>query len=142
MKTINSKAKNILWILFVTFIILIAGLNIYQLWNINFEKVGQHDENCDCEEHENYLVLRNIEIFTNDLYRTHLKITIEDMFMNEENIETANAIIYFDKELIQYSIELILKANNQISDERIIFLKDNLNKTFANVVLYINGKIK
>ena len=71
----------------------------------------------------------------------HLVQFTESTFTDEEGIESADAIVSYDEETEQYSIELSLKTNGEVSGEQIELYKNILSKTYAEVVLVVDGSV-
>ncbi len=74
-------------------------------------------------------------------YCDHLAQTTENMFTDEEGIEWADATVSYDEGTKQYSIELSLKTNGKVDSEKIEDYKIYLSKTYADVVLIIDGEV-
>lgn len=71
-------------------------------------------------------------------YCVHLAQTTENMFAEEDGIESADAMVSYDEVTEQYSIELSLKTNGKVDSEKIEDYKIYLSKTYADVVLIID----
>ena len=71
----------------------------------------------------------------------HLVQFTESTFTDEEGIESADAIVSYDEGTEQYSIELSLKTNGEVSGEQIELYKNILSKTYAEVVLVVDGSV-
>ena len=71
----------------------------------------------------------------------HLIQFTESMFTDEEGIESADAIVSYDEGTEQYSIELSLKTNGKVDSEKIEEYKTYLSKTYADVILIIDGEV-
>lgn len=67
--------------------------------------------------------------------------TTESMFKDEDGIESAEATVSCDEGIEQYSIELSLKTNGNVNSEKIEDYKTCLNKTYADVMLIIDGEV-
>ena len=65
----------------------------------------------------------------------------ENMFTDEDGIESAEAIVSYDEGTEQYSIELSLKTNGKVDSEKIEEYKTYLSKTYADVILIIDGEV-
>ena len=65
----------------------------------------------------------------------------ENMFTDEDGIESAEAIVSYDEGTEWYSIELSLKTNGKVDSEKIEEYKTYLSKTYADVILIIDGKV-
>ena len=65
----------------------------------------------------------------------------ESTFTDEEGIESADAIVSYDEETEQYSIELSLKTNGKVDSEKIEEYKTYLSKTYADVILIFDGEV-
>ena len=65
----------------------------------------------------------------------------ENMFTDEDGIESAEAIVSYDEGTEWYSIELSLKTNGKVDSEKIEEYKTCLSKTYADVILIIDGKV-
>lgn len=63
------------------------------------------------------------------------------MFADEDGIESADAIVSYDEGTEQYSIELIIETNGEVSGEQIELYKNILSKTYAEVVLMVDGSV-
>ena len=73
-------------------------------------------------------------------YCDHLAQTTENVFVDEDEIESADATISYDEGTEQYSIELSLKTNGKVDREKIEVYKTYLSKTYADVILIIDGE--
>ena len=71
----------------------------------------------------------------------HLVQFTESTFTDEEGIESADAIVSYDEGTEQYSIELSLKTNDKVDSEKIEEYKTYLGKTYADVILIIDGEV-
>ena len=71
-------------------------------------------------------------------YCEYLAKNTENMFTDEDGIESADAIVSYDEGTEQYSIELSLKTNGEVSGEQIELYKNILSKTYAEVVLVVD----
>lgn len=71
----------------------------------------------------------------------HLVQFTESTFTDEEGIESAGAIVSYDEGTEQYSIELSLKTNGKVDSEKIEEYKTYLSKTYADVILIIDGEV-
>ena len=71
-------------------------------------------------------------------YCDHLAQTTENMFAEEDGIESADAMVSYDEGTEQYSIELSLKTNGKVDSEKIEDYKIYLSKTYADMVLIID----
>ena len=74
-------------------------------------------------------------------YCEYLAKNTENMFTDEDGIESADAIVSYDEGTEQYSIELSLKTNGEVSGEQIELYKNILSKTYAEVVLVVDGSL-
>ena len=74
-------------------------------------------------------------------YCEYLAMNMENMFTDEDGIESADAIVSYDEGTEQYSIELSLKTNGEVSGEQIELYKNILSKTYAEVVLVVDGSV-
>ena len=74
-------------------------------------------------------------------YCEYLAKNTENMFTDEDGIESADAIVSYDEGTEQYSIELSLKTNGEVSGEQIELYKNILTKTYAEVVLVVDGSV-
>lgn len=74
-------------------------------------------------------------------YCDHLAQTTENMFADEDGIGSADATVSYDEGTEQYSIELLLKTNGKVDSEKIEDYKICLIKTYADVILIIDGEI-
>lgn len=75
-------------------------------------------------------------------YSEHLSQKVEDDFTGINGVELANAIVSYDKSQKQYSIELLLITDEEISEEQVELYKSVLTKTFVDVKLTINGVLR
>ncbi len=71
----------------------------------------------------------------------HLVQFTESTFTDEEGIESADAIVSYDEGTEQYSIELSLKTNGKVGSKKIEEYKIYLSKTYADVILIIDGEV-
>ncbi len=62
------------------------------------------------------------------------------MFVDEDEIESADATISYDEETEQHSIEFSLKTNGKVDREIIEVYKTYLSKTYADAILIIDGE--
>lgn len=74
-------------------------------------------------------------------YGEHLKQVTEQNFSGEEGIESAEAAVTYDEETKQYSIKLSLKTNDKADKGEIENYKTVLEKTYAEVILVVNGEV-
>ena len=74
-------------------------------------------------------------------YGDHLAQTTENMFADEDGIESADATVSYDEGAEQYSIELTIETNGEVSGEQIELYKNILSKTYAEVVLVVDGSV-
>ncbi len=74
-------------------------------------------------------------------YCDHLAQTTENMFADEDGIESADAMVSYDEGTEQYSIELTIETNGEVSGEQIELYKNILSKTYAEVVLMVDGSV-
>lgn len=74
-------------------------------------------------------------------YCDYLVQITESMFKDEDGIESADATVSYDEGTEQYSIELLLKTNGEVGREQIEDYKTYLSKTYADVILIIDGEI-
>ncbi len=74
-------------------------------------------------------------------YREYLAQNTQNMFTGEDGIESADAAVSYDEGTEQYSIELSLKTNGNVNSEKIEDYKTCLNKTYADVMLIIDGEV-
>ena len=65
----------------------------------------------------------------------------ENMFTDEDGIESAEAIVSYDEGTEWYSIELSLKTNGKVDSEKIEEYKTYLSKTYADVILIFDGEV-
>lgn len=74
-------------------------------------------------------------------YRDYLeRITVED-FADQEGIEAADAVVSYDEETEQYSVEVSLKTNGKVDSGKIEDYKSYLNKSFSTVTLVVDGEV-
>lgn len=74
-------------------------------------------------------------------YGDHLAQTTENMFADEDGVESADATVSYDEGAEQYSIELTIETNGEVSEEQIELYKNILSKTYAEVVLVVDGSV-
>ena len=74
-------------------------------------------------------------------YCEYLTKNTKNMFTDEDGIESAEAMISYDEGTERYSIELSLKTNGKVDSEKIEEYKTYLSKTYADVILIIDGKV-
>ena len=74
-------------------------------------------------------------------YCDHLAQTTENMFVDEDGIESADAMVSYDEGTEQYSIELTIETNGEVSGEQIELYKNILSRTYAEVVLMVDGSV-
>ncbi len=74
-------------------------------------------------------------------YCDYLVQTTESMFKDADGIESADATVSYDERTEQYSIELSLRTNGEVGRERIEDYKTYLSKTYADVILIIDGEV-
>lgn len=74
-------------------------------------------------------------------YCEYLTKNTESTFTDEKGIESADAIVSYDEGTEQYSIELSLKTNGEVDSEKIEEYKTYLSKTYADVILIIDGEV-
>ena len=74
-------------------------------------------------------------------YCDHLAQTTENMFADEDGIESADAMVSYDEGTEQYSIELTIETNGKVDSEKIEDYKTYLGKTYADVILIIDGEV-
>ena len=63
------------------------------------------------------------------------------MFTDEEGFESADAAVFYDEGTAQYSIELSLETDVKVDSENIEEYKTYLSKTYADVILIIDGEV-
>lgn len=68
------------------------------------------------------------------------RLTEED-FMGVDGIISAHAEVIYDEKTEQYSMELSLTTDKEISEEQFELYKSALNKTFEDIVIIVNGVI-
>ncbi|MCX4341984.1 MAG: hypothetical protein OSJ72_20485 [Lachnospiraceae bacterium] len=74
-------------------------------------------------------------------YRDYLeRITVED-FADQEGIEAADAVVSYDEETEQYSVEVSLKTNGKVDSGQIEDYKTYLSKSFSAVTLVVDGEV-
>ena len=73
-------------------------------------------------------------------YCDYLVQTTESMFKDQDGIESAEATVSYDDGTEQYSIELSLMTNGEVR-EQIEDYKTYLSKTYADVILVIDGEV-
>ena len=74
-------------------------------------------------------------------YCEYLTKNTENIFTDEDGIESAEAMISYDERTERYSIELSLKTNGKVDSEKIEEYKTYLSKTYADVILIIDGEV-
>ena len=74
-------------------------------------------------------------------YCDYLAQTTENMFADEDEIESADATVSYDEGTEQYSIKLSLETNGKVDSEKIEDYKIYLSKTYADVVLVVDGSV-
>ena len=74
-------------------------------------------------------------------YGDHLAQNTKNMFADEDGIESADATVSYDEGAEQYSIELTIETNGEVSGEQIELYKNILSKTYAEVVLVVDGSV-
>lgn len=74
-------------------------------------------------------------------YCVYLGQVTEKSFMSEEGVESADATVTYDEETGQYSIELSIITNGEVGGEQIEIYKSILRKTYAEVVLLVDGEV-
>lgn len=74
-------------------------------------------------------------------YCDYLAQNTENMFADEDEIESADATVSYDEGTEQYSIKLSLETNGKVDSEKIEDYKIYLSKTYADVVLIIDGEV-
>ena len=77
-----------------------------------------------------------------EAYSDYLSQKVEDDFTSIEGIESANAIVNYDELQDQYSIELSLITDEDINEEQVELFKSVLRKTYVDVKLTVNGKVR
>lgn len=75
-------------------------------------------------------------------YSEYLSQIVEDDFTGINGIESAKAIVSYDKAQDQYSVELSLITDEDISEDQVEIYKSVLRKTYDGVKLTINGVIR
>lgn len=86
----------------------------------------------------------NHKIDKKEIYGTYLAGIIEETFIDLEVVKSADVHITYDKISNQYSIEMSLETNGEVSEEEIKAYKrvlSNYNE-FAEMALKINGEYK
>lgn len=74
-------------------------------------------------------------------YCDYLEQIAEKTFTDEKDIESAEAMVSYDEGTEQYSIELSLKTNGKVDSEKIEEYRTYLGKTYAGVILMIDGEV-
>ena len=74
-------------------------------------------------------------------YCDHLVQFTESIFTDEEGVESADAAVSYDEGTEQYSIELSLETDGKVDSEKIEEYKTYLSKTYADVILIIDGEV-
>lgn len=84
---------------------------------------------------------KNSNVSKAETFADHLGRSIEEDFMDIDGLESAHAEVNYDKKTGEYSLELSLTADREISGEQMELYKKAMNKTFENVVIIVNGEI-
>ena len=71
----------------------------------------------------------------------HLIQFTESVFIDEKGIESADATVLYDEGTEQYSIELLLETDGKVDGDKIEEYKTYLGKTYADVILIIDGEV-
>lgn len=67
----------------------------------------------------------------------------EEMFIYDIGMDSADALVNYNKELNQYSITLSLVSDEEVSEEQIASYKMILERQqFAEITLIVNGEVK
>lgn len=74
-------------------------------------------------------------------YCDYLRQVTESVFTDEDGIEAAEAAVSYEEETKQYAIELSLKTNGEVDSVKIEDYKTYLSKTYADVILIIDGEV-
>ena len=74
-------------------------------------------------------------------YCDHLVQFTESMFTDEEGVESADVAVFYDEGTEEYSIELSLETDGKVHSEKIEEYKTYLSKTYADVILIIDGEV-
>lgn len=74
-------------------------------------------------------------------YCDHLVQFTESIFTDEEGVESADAAVSYDEGTEEYSIELSLEMDGKVDSEKIEEYKAYLSKTYADVILIIDGEV-
>lgn len=74
-------------------------------------------------------------------YCDYLAQTTENMFADEDGVESADAMVSYNEGTEQYSIKLSLETDGRVDSEKIEDYKIYLSKTYADVVLIIDGVV-
>ncbi len=75
-------------------------------------------------------------------YSEYLSQIVEDDFTGINGVESANAIVSYDESQDQYSVELSLITDEDISEDQVEMYKSVLRKTYVEVKLTINGVLR
>ncbi len=75
-------------------------------------------------------------------YSEYLSQIVEDDFTGINGVESAKAIVSYDKAQDQYSVELSLITDEDISEDQAEIYKSVLRKTYDGVKLTINGVLR
>ena len=74
-------------------------------------------------------------------YCDHLVQFTESMFTDEEGFESADVAVFYDEGTEEYSIELSLETDGKVHSKKIEEYKTYLSKTYADVILIIDGEV-
>lgn len=75
-------------------------------------------------------------------YSEYLSQIVEDDFTGIDGVESANAIVSYDESQDQYSVELSLITDEDISENQVEMYKSVLRKTYVEVKLTFNGVLR
>ncbi len=103
------------------------------------------EESLQTDTEENTMSINLDDVATqsepSEQYHEYLAQNTENVFIDEDRIESADATVSYDEGTERYSIELSLKTNGKVNSEKIEEYKTYLSKTYADVVLIIDGEV-
>lgn len=103
------------------------------------------DKTLQSDVEENAILVNFDDVATQsdpaEQYCDYLVQATESMFKDEDGIESADATVSYDEGTEQYSIELSLKTNGEVGRGQIEDYKTYLGKTYADVILIIDGEV-
>ena len=106
---------------------------------------GAEEESLQTDTEENTMSINLDDVATqsesSEQYHEYLAQNTENVFIDEDRIESADATVSYDEGAEQYSIELTIETNGEVSGEQIELYKNILSKTYAEVVLVVDGSV-